>query len=156
MEGPSSRRPGRSRSCEAGFTLIELLLVVGILAILAGLVVPRFVNRSESARVSAAVADIRSNLASALELYELDNGTFPSTAQGLQALLREPDVPPYPENWNGPYVRATTFRDPWGRDYVYRSPAATPGLAYDLVSYGPDGIEGGGDDVSNAVEETVR
>jgi general secretion pathway protein G len=137
-----------------GFTLIELLLVLAILAILAGLIVPRFVKRSEVARVAAATADIRANLANALELYELDNGAFPSTQQGLKALLEEPNSPPFPANWNGPYVRSTSFADPWGHPYQYRSPALAPGMDYDLFSYGPDGVEGGGDDISNASVET--
>jgi len=140
--------PGRTDA--AGFTLIELLLVLAIMAILAGLIVPRFVKRSESARVAAAEADIRANLANALDLYELDNGNYPSTEQGLAALIEEPSSPPYPEDWNGPYVRGTSFEDPWGRPYQYRCPARVNGLDYDLYSYGPDGVEGGEDDISNS------
>ena len=92
----------RRRISSAGFTLIELLLVITIIGVLAGLVIPRYVRRAEQAKLTAAQADISGNLAAALELYELDNGRFPTTAQGLSALLEKPAVPPTPARWNGP------------------------------------------------------
>ena len=133
----------------AGFTLIELLLVITIIGVLAALVVPRYASRAEQARVAAARADITGNLAAALELYELDNGAYPSTTQGLTALIELPSVPPLPANWNGPYVRGRSLDDPWGHAYEYRSPGTEPGYDYEIVSHGPDGAPGGDDDLSN-------
>lgn len=133
-----------------GFTLIELMLVVIILGILVAMVVPRLAGRTEQARQAAAQADIESNIAVALDLYELDNGVYPSTEQGLQALINEPTSSPTPPNWNGPYLKKKKLPlDPWGRAYVYVSPGVHNKEDYDLYSYGPDGIEGGGDDATN-------
>lgn len=133
----------------AGFTLIELLLVISIIGVLAALVVPRYARRAEQARVAAAKADITGNLSAALELYELDNGRFPSSAQGLHALVEQPSVPPLTSNWSGPYVRGRSLKDPWGNEYVYESPAREPGYDYEIRSLGPDGVSGGDDDLSN-------
>lgn len=133
-----------------GFTLIELMLVVIILGILVAMVVPRLAGRTEQARRAAAVADIESNIAVALDLYELDNGVYPSTEQSLAALISEPTSSPVPPNWNGPYLKKRKLPiDPWGREYVYVSPGVHNEEDYDLYSYGPDGVEGGGDDVTN-------
>jgi general secretion pathway protein G len=140
--------PGSSWS-RRGFTLIELLLVITIIGVLAGLVVPRYARRAEQAKLAAVKADISGNLAAALELYELDNGIFPTTAQGLRGLLEMPGVPPVPSNWNGPYLRGRSLNDPWGNEYQYQSPSTKPGFDYKLTSYGPDGIAGGDDDFSN-------
>ena len=131
-----------------GFTLIELLLVITIIGVLAGLVIPRYVRRAEQAKLTAAQADISGNLAAALELYELDNGAFPNSAQGLRALLEEPTVPPVPGNWNGPYLRGRSLKDPWGQEYQYQSPSTKPGYDYNILSFGPDGVAGGDDDLS--------
>jgi len=139
----------REQESRRGFTLIELLLVILIISILAALVVPRFANRSEQARVSAATVDVRANLATALDLYELDNGGYPTTTQGLEALLREPMGSPRPRNWNGPYVRGGVPKDPWGNPYVYRSPCNRPDCDYELLSFGPDGVEGSDDDITS-------
>src|SRR5205085_10775229 len=87
---------------ENAFTLIEIMLVVIILAALAAMVVPRLTGRSEKAKIAVAKADIESHLATALKLYELDNGNFPTTAQGLQGLVEQPSSSPVPANWNGP------------------------------------------------------
>lgn len=132
-----------------GFTLIELLLVITIIGVLAGLVIPRYAHRAEQAKVAAVKADISGNLAAALELYELDNGTFPTTGQGLRALLEKPGIPPVPSNWNGPYLRGRSLNDPWGNEYQYESPITKPGYDYQTVSHGPDGVVGGDDDYSN-------
>lgn len=139
----------RNRRHRRGFTLIELLLVITIIGVLAALVVPRYASRAEQARLAAARADITGNLAAALELYELDNGVFPTTAQGLRALLEPPGVPPLPTNWNGPYLRGRSLQDPWRHDYIYESPSTRPGYDYEIISCGPDGMPGGDDDLSN-------
>ena len=120
---------------QQGFTLIEILLVVVIIGALASMVLPRFAGRSEQAKVTIARVDIDANIASALKLYELDNGAFPTTGQGLEALLNKPTMAPVPANWNGPYLEKEPT-DPWGRRYQYQHPG-THGTNYDLFSYGP-------------------
>jgi len=116
------------------FTLVEIMLVVVIIGALAAMIVPRLSGRSEQAKVSVAKADIEALLATALKLYELDNGNFPTTSQGLEALLEEPGGDPAPPNWNGPYIEKRPI-DPWGQPYVYRSPGQHR-LDYDLSSKG--------------------
>ena len=131
---------------EKGFTLVEIMLVVIIIAALSAMVVPRLVGRSEQAKVSVARSDIEAHLSTALKLYELDNGSFPSTAQGLQALKAQPATAPVPKNWNGPYVEKDPI-DPWGNPYVYASPGKNR-PDYDLYSMGknPDSPD---DDITN-------
>lgn len=131
-----------------GFTLIELMLVVIIISALVAMVMPRLAGRSEQARVAAAKADITANIPTALKLYELDNGNFPTTEQGLQALLTKPSSSPVPINWNGPYLEKKPI-DPWGREYQYKSPGTHRPHDYDLYSLGKDGKEGSDDDVVN-------
>ncbi len=121
-------------SGQKGFTLVEIMLVVIIIGALAMMVVPRLSGRSEQAKVAIARADIESTLATALKLYELDNGNFPTTSQGLDALLRKPTDSPVPRNWNGPYVERRPI-DPWDNPYVYRSPGQHRS-DYDLHSKG--------------------
>ena len=135
------------RSTRAGFTLIELMLVVIIIGVLAAMVVPRLVGRSEQARVAAARADIESNLSIALDLYELDNGTYPPS---LDALVHESS--PAPPNWNGPYIKKMP-KDPWGEEYKYKFPGEHNKGSYDLWSYGRDKVQGGGDDIANWEED---
>ena len=130
------------------FTLIELMLVVIIIGVLAAMVVPRLAGRSEQARQAAAKADIEANIATALDLYELDNGQYPTTEQGLSALVTKPTSSPVPKDWRGPYLKKEPV-DPWGRNYIYSSPGQHNVGDYDLASWGKDGIEGGGDDVVN-------
>ncbi len=125
-----------------GFTLIELMVVIVILGILAGLIVPRIMGRPEEARRMKARVQIES-IETALKLYKLDNGVYPSTEQGLQALVEPPTVGQLPARWReGGYLeRGRLPKDPWGNDYVYLS----PGLHgdFDLISYGADGQPGG-------------
>ncbi len=132
-----------------GFTMIEIMLVVIIIAVLAAMVVPNLAGRGEQARKAAAKADIESNLASALDLYELDNGRYPSTEQGLKALIEQPTTAPTPNNWNGPYLKKKTIpKDPWGKDYQYVFPGTHNKEDYDLASLGPDAVESD-DDIVN-------
>ncbi len=126
-----------------GFTLIELMLVVIIIGALVAMVMPRLTGRAEQARVAAAKADIQANIATALKLYELDNGNFPTTEEGLEALLKKPSSA---VNWNGPYLEKEPI-DPWGRKYQYRCPG-THNNDYDLYSLGKDGVESD-DDITN-------
>jgi general secretion pathway protein G len=128
-----------------GFSLIELLLVLVILAILAAVVVPKFTGRSEQARQTAAKHDI-SSLSTALRTYEIDNGRFPDNEQGLAALVAAPANAP---KWKGPYIEKGVPKDPWDNPYVYRYPGQYNTTSYDLLSVGPDGREGGGDDIDN-------
>ena len=127
-----------------GFTLIELMLVVIIIGALVAMVMPRLAGRSEQARVAAAKADVSANIATALKLYELDTGSFPTTPEGLQALLAKSGNV---NNWNGPYLEKKPI-DPWGREYKYVSPGTHRPHDYDLYSLGKDGVEGT-DDVTN-------
>ncbi|MCM8812143.1 MAG: type II secretion system major pseudopilin GspG [Candidatus Omnitrophica bacterium] len=130
-----------------GFTLIELMLVIVIIGALVAMVVPKLAGRSEQARRTAAEADIKGNLSLALRLYEVDNGRYPTTEQGLKALLEKPAAPPLPTNWKGPYIEQEPV-DPWGKPYNYRYPGTHPPRDYDLFSYGPDGVQSD-DDVTN-------
>ncbi|MFC1704486.1 type II secretion system major pseudopilin GspG [Candidatus Omnitrophota bacterium] len=123
-----------------GFTIIEILLVVVIISALAAMVVPRLTGRSEQAKEAIASADIKVNIPTALKLYELDNGKYPTTAQGLKALLSKPTTEPRPSNWNGPYVESGMIKDPWSNEYVYRYPG-THGNDYDLYSLGRSGAD---------------
>ncbi|MCC7199356.1 MAG: type II secretion system major pseudopilin GspG [Gammaproteobacteria bacterium] len=123
-----------------GFTLIEIIVVVSIIAILAALIGPQVLGRVDEARVTKAKTDIRS-LETALDLYKMDNFKYPTTDQGLEALVTKPDDPSV-RNWKmGGYVRKLS-KDPWGADYQYISPG-TRGGAYDLYSLGADGQAGG-------------
>lgn len=131
------------RKFRSAFTLIELLLVVIIIGALVAMVMPRLTGRGEQARVAAASADIQANIATALKLYELDNGNFPGTDEGLAALLNQSGSA---INWNGPYLEREPI-DPWGREYKYKSPGDHR-VDYDLYSLGKDGVESE-DDVKN-------
>jgi general secretion pathway protein G len=127
-----------------GFTLIELMLVVVIIGALVAMVMPRLTGRGEQARVAAAAADIGANIATGLKLYELDNGNFPSSAEGLGVLLAKPSTA---KNWNGPYLEKKPI-DPWGKEYAYKCPGEHRSADYDLYSLGKDGVESA-DDVTN-------
>jgi len=126
----------------SGFTLIELMVVIVILGILAGLIIPRIMGRPEEARQMKAQVQIES-IETALRLYKLDNGSYPSTEQGLQALVEAPTVGELPRAWReGGYLeKGKVPKDPWGNDYVYLSPGVHGD--YDLSSYGAEGQPGG-------------
>jgi general secretion pathway protein G len=123
-----------------GFTLIEIMVVVVILAILATLVAPQILGRIDDARITKAKNDLRA-LEAALDMYKMDNFRYPTTDQGLQALVQKPADPTI-TNWRAEgYVRQLQ-KDPWGRDYLYVSPG-TNGAPYDLYTLGADGQPGG-------------
>jgi general secretion pathway protein G len=125
---------------QRGFTLLEVMVVVVILGILAALVVPKIISRPDEARVLAAKQDIAS-LLQALKLYRLDNQRYPTTEQGLQALLAKPSTAPIPLNWKpGGYIERLA-KDPWGGLYQYLNPGVHGEI--DVFSYGADGTPGG-------------
>ena len=128
-----------------GFTLIELMVVIIILGILAMWVAPKIMSRPGEARQVKARLDIQ-NLETALKLYKLDNGPYPGTEQGLQALVEMPEAGTIPKKWKkGGYLeKGRVPKDPWGNDFIYLS----PGLQgdFDIISYGADGVPGGEDE----------
>ena len=127
---------------QAGFTLIELMVVVVIIAILAGLIIPRFMGETDKAKQAKAKMQIES-LESALKMYKLDNGSYPTTEQGLKALVETPTVGNLPKNWRqGGYLeKGKVPKDPWDHEYVYVSPGSHGD--FDLSSLGADGEPGG-------------
>jgi len=133
-----------------GFTLVELMLVVVIIAVLAGIVLPRLVGSKEQADISATKAQMRI-FDTSLYTYQLQVGSFPTTEQGLGALINDPGL----DGWRGPYLSQRVLpKDPWGNPYVYDREGER-GIDYDLYSWGPDKVEGTEDDVYNveAAEE---
>jgi general secretion pathway protein G len=125
-----------------GFTLIEIMVVITILGILAALIVPKVVGRTDDARIAAAKQDIGAVM-QALKLYRLDNGRYPSTEQGLRALIERPSTDPQPSNWKqGGYLdRSSIPKDPWGKEYQYLNPGLRGEI--DVFSFGRDGQSGG-------------
>ena len=128
------------RHRQSGFTLIEIMVVVVILAVLGALVVPNILGKVDTARITAAKTDIRS-IGTALDLYRLDNFKYPTTEQGLQALVTQPTDPSITNYRSGGYLSALP-KDPWNAPYQYVSPGAN-GRDYDIISYGRDGKPGG-------------
>lgn len=133
-----------TRKREEAFTLVELLLVVTIIGILAGAVILNFSGTTNEARIARAKADI-STIGAALNMFEITIGQFPTSDQGLQALVENPGI----EGWTRPFIQKKTFKDPWGREYRYVYPAQKSTMDFDLFSLGPDGQEGTEDDIGN-------
>lgn len=131
------RRPTARRRLVRGFNLLELLVVLVVLGLLAGIVAPKYFTQLGKSEVKVARAQIE-GLVKALDLYRLDAGHYPTSEQGLNALVIRPEGEP---KWGGPYLQKTVPQDPWGRNYVYRSPGESG--EYDLLSYGSDGQPGG-------------
>jgi general secretion pathway protein G len=139
----NSQRPASGR---LGFTLIEILVVVIVIGLLAGLVGPRILGRVSEAKTATARTQIEL-IGLGLDNYRLDNGSYPTTEQGLVALQEKPVREPVPTSWRGPYLKKAIPSDPWGRPYGYASPGEHNPTGYDLWTYGRDGASGGeGDD----------
>jgi general secretion pathway protein G len=130
-----------NRRSEKGFTLLELIIVLVILGLLAALVVPKVMERASKSKEQVALLQIK-DLEGALQLFSFDLGRYPTTAEGLGSLIVNPGI----ESWNGPYLGKNVIpKDPWKKDYGYRSPGMHGD--FDLYSLGPDGAEGGDDDI---------
>ena len=140
----------RNRAMASGFTLIELLLVLVILATLAAIVTPKFAKRGAQAKVTAAKTQI-SQLEVALDAFEIDVNRYPTTVEGLRALVEKPTSDS--DGWQQPYLSKGVPLDPWGGEYIYRYPGQQNPDGYDLCSYGPDHRQGGDDDITNWTEE---
>ncbi len=123
-----------------GFTLIEVMVVIIIIGVMAALIVPKVMGRPDEARVTAARQDI-SSIVQALNLYKLDNQRYPTTEQGLQALVKKPTVAPIPANWKGNGYLEKMPKDPWGHPYQYLQPGVHGDI--DIFSFGADGARGG-------------
>ena len=135
----------------AGFTLIEIMIVVMIVGLLMATLATQLIGRAQQAQVDIAGTQLR-QLEQALELYKLDNGRYPSSDQGLQALVDEPSGDPVPRRWSpGGYAKRDQIQDPWGMPYKYRSPGDNNARTFDLFSYGPDGQEGGEEENADIV-----
>jgi general secretion pathway protein G len=134
----------RPRASESGFTLIELMVVLVILTLLAALVVPNVFKHFAQSKSKVAVLQV-AEFEHALESFAFDVGRYPTTEEGLQALISNPGNL---ESWKGPYLTKALPMDPWGKPYIYRYPG-THNNEFDLLSCGPDGVEGGEDDVTN-------
>jgi general secretion pathway protein G len=137
------------RPLRRAFTLIEILVVIVVIAILATLVAPNVFQHVGTAKATTAKSQIEM-MSSALDAYRLDTGSYPNTAQGLQALQELPTIDP-PTNWRGPYLRKAVPLDPWGHAYVFVSPGEVNVKGFDLLSYGADGKLGGEGEDSDVV-----
>lgn len=129
------------RRARSGFTLLEMLVVLVVLGLLAGLIGPQLFGRVGEAKATTAKTQMEL-IGVALDSYRLDNGAYPITAQGLEALNSRPTRAPAPLNWRGPYLRKAVPVDPWGRPYLFLAPSRG-GEGYELRSLGRDGAEGG-------------
>lgn len=128
---------------QAGFTLLEIMIVVMIVGLLMTVIATQLIGRAQTAQVDIAATQLR-QIEQALELYKLDNGRYPTTDQGLDALVREPTSEPRPRRYNpGGYLSQKMLLDPWQAPYQYQAPGANNQRTFDLYSFGPDGVQGG-------------
>lgn len=137
--------PTRKRGDQRGFTLLEILVVIAILGLLIGLVAPAALRQLSGARMSVAKQSIE-RIEGILDLYKLDVGSYPSSDQGLAALVQRPTSV---SAWNGPYLKGGLPMDPWNHPFIYRNPSNRPGHDYDLCSQGPNGGGSAGDEICN-------
>ena len=149
------RQHSRLKGSQAGFSFIELMVVVIILGILAGAIVPRYMDKADKAKRVKAQVDIAA-IETSLKMYKLDNGFYPTTEQGLLALIEKPTTDPVPRSWNenGYFEKKRTPKDPWGTEYIYLCPGIHG--TFDLISYGADtdpGGEGINADITNWEEQ---
>ena len=136
---------------KSGFTLIELLLVLVILAALASIIVPKFAGRGEQAKVTSAQVDIAA-ISSALDIFEIDNDRYPTSSEGLKALVEKPANA---NGWKKPYLaKMEVPKDPWGNEYMYRQPGQKNEYTFDLSSAGPDMKFNTDDDITNWADES--
>jgi general secretion pathway protein G len=151
------RKHAPKRKRRSGFTLLEVLLVVGILALLAAVVAPNLIGTQKRAQVDMARNQI-SILEDVLALYYQQNGVYPSTEQGVDALITEPEEKPTPRAWSGPYLDGKQLNDPWNSPYQYAYPGEfNKESKPDLWSFGPDGEEETDDDIGNwQIEEALE
>ena len=140
------QRVTKRSSIRRGFTIIELLLVLVILAVLAAVIVPKFTGRGEDARIAAAKTDI-ANIKTCLGMFENDNGRYPTSEEGLAALVQAPGN--LASSWKGPYMEGGVPQDPWKHPYQYRCPGSHNPNGYDLFSQGKDGKTEGGNGLDN-------
>jgi general secretion pathway protein G len=141
---------GRKMGNRSGFTLIEILVVIAVLAMLAALVAPNVFQHVGTAKDATARSQIEL-LGAGLDSYRIDNGRYPTTEQGLDALQVQPTFEPLPSNWRGPYLRKAVPLDPWGAPYIYLSPGEVNPRGYDLLSLGADGVPGGEEEDADVV-----
>ena len=133
-----------SNSCSRGFTLVEVLVVLVIIGLLASIVAPNILDSADKARVQKVHADFKS-IETALKIYRLDNFNYPTSEQGLEALVSKPAIDPIPANWKKSGYLDELPVDPWGRPYLYLSPSEYGDGAYDIYTLGADGVNGGED-----------
>lgn len=141
---PRKRAPRRR-----GFTLFEVLMVIVILGVLAAVIVPQFVGVGQKANIDLANTQIKTGLATPLDLFKLHTGRYPSSDEGLRVLYERPSDENIAQKWAGPYVKDPNIKDPWSRDLIYVSPGQINTTGYDLSSAGPDGQPGTEDDITN-------
>ena len=143
------------RKNTSAFSLVHLLIIIAVVVVLAAVAAPRLLKQQEKARRTQATEHIET-IGMALDIYADNNGTYPSTEQGLKALWEKPIVAPIPGSWSGPYLDEPILKDPWENKYVYIYPGRHNKHDYDLVSYGKDGFAGGkgdNEDINNWTEE---
>jgi general secretion pathway protein G len=141
------------RERTSAFTLVQLLIIIAVVVVLAAVAAPRLLRQQEKARRTQATDDI-DVLGLALDSYANNNGSYPSTEQGLKALWEKPIISPIPGKWSGPYLEKPILKDPWGNDYVYIYPGQHNEYDYDLLSYGKDGMTSGSGDNEDIVNWT--